>query len=59
MLNTLLTVAQAFYSHEGDHDILQDSHHHDHTDKSGRGKTIAALLITGGLIAAFVLWRLL
>lgn len=60
MLNYLLTVVQELHVHEGDHDILQDSHHHhDHAEKSGRSRKVAALLVTGGLIAAFVLWRML
>jgi hypothetical protein len=55
MLDLLLACATQLYSHEGDHDILDD---HDHHEERSHGKKIIAAVISAVLVLAFVVWRL-
>ena len=49
--------------HDGEHSVLVDDHeHHDnhhHEKKSNRAVKLIAGLIAVGLVAAFVLWKLI
>lgn len=49
--------------HDGEHSVLVDDHeHHDkhhHERKSNRAVKLIAGLIAIGLVAAFVLWKLI